>query len=39
MFGATIVADTVARSALQIFVDLAGITILIRDRRPRLGSR
>ena len=34
MFGATIVADTVARGAPQIFVDLGGMTILIRGRRP-----
>ena len=34
MFGATIVADTVARGAPQIFVGLGGMTILIRGRRP-----
>ena len=34
MFGATIAADTVARGAPQIFVELAGMTILIRGRRP-----
>ncbi len=34
MFGATIVADTVARGAPQIFVQLGGMTILIRGRRP-----
>ena len=34
MFGATIAADTVARSAPQIFVELGGMTILIRGRRP-----
>ncbi|MSP02729.1 MAG: VOC family protein [Acetobacteraceae bacterium] len=34
MFGATIAADTVARGAPQIFVDLGGTTILIRGRRP-----
>jgi lactoylglutathione lyase len=34
MFGATIAADTVARGALQIFVELGGMTILIRGRRP-----
>jgi catechol 2,3-dioxygenase-like lactoylglutathione lyase family enzyme len=34
MFGATIAADTVARGAAQIFVDLGGMTILIRGRRP-----
>ena len=34
MFSATIAADTVARGAPQIFVDLGGMTILIRGRRP-----
>jgi catechol 2,3-dioxygenase-like lactoylglutathione lyase family enzyme len=34
MFGATIVADTVARGAPQIFVGLGGMIILIRGRRP-----
>ena len=34
MFGAEIRADTVARGAPQIFVDLGGMTILIRGRRP-----
>ena len=34
MFGATIRADTVARGAPQIFVDLGGMTILIRGKRP-----
>ena len=34
MFGATITADTVARGAPQIFVELGGTTILIRGRRP-----
>jgi catechol 2,3-dioxygenase-like lactoylglutathione lyase family enzyme len=34
MFGATIAADTVARGAPQIFVDLGGMTILIRGPRP-----
>ena len=34
MFGATIAADTVARGAPQIFVDLGGMTILIRGQRP-----
>jgi len=33
MFGATILADTVARGAPQIFVGLGGMTILIRGRR------
>src|SRR4051794_621521 len=35
MFGATIAADTVARGAAQIFVELGGMTILIRGKRPR----
>lgn len=34
VFGARIVADTVARGAPQIFVELGGATILIRGRRP-----
>ena len=34
MFGAKIAADTVARGAPQIFVELGGKTILIRGRRP-----
>jgi catechol 2,3-dioxygenase-like lactoylglutathione lyase family enzyme len=34
MFGATIAADTIARGAAQIFVELGGMTILIRGRRP-----
>ncbi|HVH81507.1 MAG TPA: VOC family protein [Stellaceae bacterium] len=34
MFGATIAADTVALAAAQIFVELGGMTILIRGRRP-----
>ncbi len=34
MFGATIAADTVARGAPQIFVELGGTNILIRGRRP-----
>jgi lactoylglutathione lyase len=34
MFGATITADTIARGAPQIFVELGGMTILIRGRRP-----
>ncbi|MFY0614328.1 MAG: hypothetical protein JXQ99_22560 [Hyphomicrobiaceae bacterium] len=34
MFGATISADTVARGAPQIFVELGGATILIRGKRP-----
>ena len=34
MFGATIVADTIARGAPQIFVSLGGATILIRGSHP-----
>src|SRR5262249_22616769 len=34
MFGAAIVADTVARGAPQIFVGLGGMTILLRGPRP-----
>lgn len=34
MFGAVIVADTIARGAAQIFVSLGGATILIRGSRP-----
>ncbi len=34
MFGATIVKDTIARGAPQIFVELGGMIILIRGRRP-----
>jgi catechol 2,3-dioxygenase-like lactoylglutathione lyase family enzyme len=34
MFGATIAANTTARGAPQIFVELGGMTILIRGRRP-----
>ena len=34
MFGATITANTIARGAPQIFVDLGGMTILIRGQRP-----
>jgi catechol 2,3-dioxygenase-like lactoylglutathione lyase family enzyme len=34
VFGATIAADTIARGAPQIFVELGGMTILIRGRRP-----
>lgn len=33
-FGATLAADTVARGAPQIFVELGGMTILIRGKRP-----
>ena len=34
MFGATITANTTARGAPQIFVDLGGMMILIRGQRP-----
>jgi catechol 2,3-dioxygenase-like lactoylglutathione lyase family enzyme len=34
MFGATITAKTMARGAPQIFVELGGMTILIRGQRP-----
>jgi catechol 2,3-dioxygenase-like lactoylglutathione lyase family enzyme len=34
MFGATIAADTIARGAPQIYVELGGMTILIRGCRP-----
>ncbi len=34
MFGATITADTIARGAPQIFVELGGVNILIRGKRP-----
>jgi catechol 2,3-dioxygenase-like lactoylglutathione lyase family enzyme len=34
MFGATIAADTVARGAPQIFVELGGAIVLIRGKRP-----
>jgi hypothetical protein len=34
MFGATITANTMARGTPQIFVDLGGMTILIRGQRP-----
>ena len=34
MFGATITDNTTARGAPQIFVDLGGVTILIRGQRP-----
>lgn len=34
IFGATIARDTIARGAPQIFVELGGMTILIRGRRP-----
>ena len=32
-FGAVIKADTIARGAPQIFVDLGGMTLLVRGRR------
>ncbi len=35
MFGATIAAKTTARGAAQIFVDLGGMTILIRGKAAR----
>ena len=34
MFGATTAANTMARGAPQIFVELGGMTILIRGQRP-----
>jgi catechol 2,3-dioxygenase-like lactoylglutathione lyase family enzyme len=34
MFGATIAANTTARGAPQISVDLGGMTILVRGQRP-----
>lgn len=34
MFGATIAANTIVRGAPQIFVQLGGMTILIRGQRP-----
>ena len=34
VFGATIAAETVTRNAPQIFVDLGGMTIIIRGQRP-----
>ena len=34
MLGATIAAETMARGAPQIFVELGGMTILIRGQRP-----
>ena len=34
MFGARIAAETIARGAPQIFVELGGMTILIRGQRP-----
>ena len=37
MFEATITANTMARGAPQIFVDLGGMTILIRGQRPGEG--
>jgi hypothetical protein len=37
MFGATIAANTMARGARQISVELGGITILIRGQRPGEG--
>ena len=34
MFGADIVADTVARGAPQIFLEMGGKTLIIRGQRP-----
>ena len=34
MFGADIVADTVARGAPQIFLEIGGKTLIIRGQRP-----
>ena len=34
ILGATIAADTIARGAPQVFVELGGTNILIRGRRP-----
>ncbi len=34
MLGADIVADTVARGAPQIFIEIGGKTIIIRGQRP-----
>ena len=34
MLGATVTTNTMARGAPQIFVDLGGMTILIRGQRP-----
>ena len=34
MFGATIAADTIARGAAQIFLDVGGAKIIIRGQRP-----
>jgi catechol 2,3-dioxygenase-like lactoylglutathione lyase family enzyme len=34
MLGADIVADTIARGAPQIFLELGGATILVRGQRP-----
>ena len=34
MFGATVIADTVARGAPQIFLDIGGAKIVIRGQRP-----
>jgi catechol 2,3-dioxygenase-like lactoylglutathione lyase family enzyme len=34
MLGATVAADTIARGAPQIFVELGGMKIVIRGRRP-----
>ena len=34
MFGAEVMADTMARGAPQIFLELGGVTILVRGQRP-----
>lgn len=34
MFGATITADTIARGAPQIFLDVGGAVIIVRGQRP-----
>ncbi|MDH3703722.1 MAG: VOC family protein [Alphaproteobacteria bacterium] len=34
VFGATIAAETVTRNAPQIFVELGGMTIIVRGQRP-----
>ncbi len=34
IFGATIAAETVSRNAPQVFVEIGGMTIIIRGQRP-----
>ena len=34
MFGATVTANTIARGAPQIFLDVGGTTIIVRGKRP-----